>query len=155
MNKSTTYIVIGVVILAVVAGVVMLQSNNNSQAPSLEEEESMMPPMTEGEPESSLMVTYTDGGYSPNELKINKGETVTFTNESSQPMWTASAIHPNHMAYPRTDIKDCENSMMGMMFDACDGTSLGSSWTFQFNELGSWGYHNHLRPSHWGKIIVE
>jgi hypothetical protein len=58
--------------------------------------------------------------------------------------------------YPKTDIKNCgDDTMMRMMFDACAGTSAGSSWMFQFNETGSWGYHNHLRPNHWGKVIVE
>lgn len=153
---KTLYILIAVVLaVIVIGGVFVLQSNNSSQVPSLGEEENMMPPIVEEQPQSSLMVTYGDEGYSPKELMVKKGETVTFTNESSQPMWTASAIHPSHTAYPGTDVKDCGDSMMGMMFDTCAGTPMGSSWTFQFSETGEWGYHNHLRPTHWGKVIVE
>ena len=133
----------------------MLQLNNNSQLSSLEAEENMMPPMMEDQLQSAPMVVYSDGGYTPGELRIKKGETVTFKNESSQSMWVASAMHPSHTAYPGTDIKDCGNAMMGMMFDACVGTPIGSSWMFQFNEVGSWGYHNHMRATHWGKVIVE
>lgn len=154
---KTSYLLIGLlVVVVVIGGVIMLQSNNKSEAPSLGEEENIAPPMMEEQPQSSPTVTYTGEGYSSKELKITKGETVTFKNGSSQPMWTASAIHPSHTAYPKTDIKHCgDATMMTMMFDACAGTPMGASWMFQFNEIGEWGYHNHLRPSHWGKIIVE
>lgn len=139
---KTSYILIGIVIVVVViGGVFILQSNNN-------------PPAAE-QPQSSLTVMYSDGGYSPKELTIQKGETVTFKNESSQLMWTASAIHPSHEVYPGTSIQKCSNAPAGEMFDSCVGTPAAESWTFQFNEAGEWGYHNHLRPSHWGKVIVE
>lgn len=151
---KTSYIVIGIVIAVVaIGGVVMLQSNNNSQAPALEEEENMMPSIGGKAPN---MVIYTNEGYSPKELKIKKGESVTFKNESSQPMWTASAMHPTHTVYPGTDIKNCGNSaMMDMMFDSCSAVPSGESWKFQFNETGTWGYHDHMRATHFGKIIVE
>lgn len=150
---KTSYIVIAIVIAVVaIGGIVMLQSNNKPQAPALEEEESMM----EEASQSSPTVVYNDEGYSPKELTIKKRDTVTFTNGSSQPMWTASAVHPSHTVYPKTDIKNCGNAMMmDMMFDSCVGVPAGGTWEFQFNETGSWGYHNHLRPNHWGKVIVE
>lgn len=138
---KTSYILIGIVLVVVaVGGVMMFRDNNEPQTSS---------------PQSSLEVMYGDGGYSPGELKIKKGEAVTFKNESSQPMWTASAIHPTHGVYPGTSIAKCSSVPMGEMFDSCAGTSVGSTWMFQFNEAGEWGYHNHLRPNHWGKVIVE
>ena len=152
---KTSYIVIGIgIAVVIIGGVFLLQSSNNSQLPSLEEEENGILPMME-EP-TFLTVVYSDEGYSPKELRIKKGEIVTFKNESSQPMWTASAIHPSHTVYPGTDIKNCQNAMtVDVMFDSCDGISMGSVWKFQFNEVGEWGYHDHLRASHWGKVIVE
>ena len=153
---KTSYILIGIVIaVVVIGGVLMFQSNNNGQMPSLSEEENMMPPLGE-QVQSSPVVTYTDSGYSPKELTVKKGDIVTFTNMSSMPMWTASAIHPTHTVYSGTDIKNCGNpGMMDMMFDSCVSTPAGSSWTFQFNEAGPWGYHNHMQASHWGKVIVQ
>ena len=38
-------------------------------------------------------VLYTNSGYSPAEIKIKAGDTVIFKNESSNGMWTASALH--------------------------------------------------------------
>lgn len=153
---KTPYMLIGIIIaVVVIGGVFMLQSSNNSQTPTLGEEENMMPPL-EVQSQSSPTVVYGDEGYSPKELMIKKGEIVTFKNESSQPMWTASAVHPSHTAYPGTDIKNCGNAMMmDMMFDSCAGVPAREVWKFQFNETGGWGYHNHLKPSDWGKIIVE
>lgn len=142
---KTSYTVIGIVLVVVVIGGVMIFKSNN--APQI--------PLGEEQPQSSLTVIYSDGGYSPGELKIKKGEIVTFKNESSQPMWTASAIHPTHEVYPGTSIQKCSSAPAGKMFDSCAGTPAAESWTFQFNEAGEWGYHNHLRPSHWGRVIVE
>lgn len=93
-------------------------------------------------------VVQTDAGYSPKTLTIKKGSTVTFKNETKEASWTASAIHPTHGAYPTA------GGCLGSTFDACKGIQPGSSWSFTFDAVGSWGYHDHLNPSHFGKIIV-
>lgn len=100
-------------------------------------------------------VTYSDAGYSPKELHIKAGETVVFKNESSLEMWTASAMHPSHKAYPNTDIVKCSSVAPGMMFDECKSVPKGNEWPFKFTEKGTWGYHNHMNASHFGKVIVE
>ncbi len=100
-------------------------------------------------------VTYTDSGYSPNALTIKKGDTVTFKNQSSSGMWTASAMHPTHTAYSGTNAQqhcpDPENND----FDECKSDAPGTSWSFTFTKTGSFGYHNHSAASHFGKITVE
>lgn len=95
------------------------------------------------------VVTYTDAGYSPSTLRIKKGETVTFKNQSSQSMWTASAFHPTHRVYPTT------GGCLGSTFDACQGIQPGNSWSFKFDISGTWKYHNHLNPGDTGTIIVQ
>ncbi len=94
-------------------------------------------------------VTYTDTGFSPANLKIKKGENVTFKNKSSQSMWPASGAHPTHLIYPTT------GGCIGSTFDACKGVQPGDSWSFKFDILGSWKYHSHLNPSDFGTITVE
>ena len=98
---------------------------------------------------SENLVIYTDSGYSPKSLTIKKGETVVFKNESSRGMWTASAMHPTHNGYPTT------GGCLGSTFDECEAIQPGGSWSFKFDFAGSWGYHNHVSASHFGKIIVE
>ncbi|MBI4427304.1 MAG: hypothetical protein HY569_02380 [Candidatus Magasanikbacteria bacterium] len=94
-------------------------------------------------------ITYTGSGFSPAMLKIKKGETVIFKNQSAESMWPASAMHPTHAVYPTT------GGCIGSTFDACQNIQPGSSWLFQFNIVGNWKYHNHLNPSEFGAIIVE
>ena len=112
------------------------------------------PPVTETPP-ANHTVTYSNSGFSPSVVTIQRGNTVTFTNNSSGQMWTASAIHPTHRVYPGTDIDQCGSAPTGTMFDACTGTSPRNSWPFTFQNAGTWKYHNHLNPGHTGTIIVE
>jgi len=95
------------------------------------------------------VIVYSDNGFSPSPLMVKVGTTVTFKNNSSQAMWTASAKHPTHTVYPTT------GGCLGSTFDACRGVQPGDSWSFKFEVAGSWGYHDHLNPSHFGKIVVE
>ena len=94
-------------------------------------------------------VTILDSGYEPKELTIKKGDMVIWFNEGSRTNWPASASHPSHTVYPES------GGCIGSAFDACKGLLPGEEYSFQFNETGNWGYHNHLGPSKWGRIIVE
>lgn len=103
------------------------------------------------------VAVYTqDNSYNPKELIIQKGERVTFRNESGRNMWPASAIHPSHTVYPGTHIEKCrDGSDKSLLFDACQETAPGQEWSFVFHEVGTWRYHDHLNPSSTGTIIVE
>ena len=104
---------------------------------------------TEAKIAEEKTVTYTDSGFSPATLTIKKGETVVFKNQSAQSMWPASAKHPTHTAYPTT------GGCIGSTFDACKGVQPDNSWSFKFEVLGSWKYHDHLTPKDRGTITVE
>jgi len=100
-------------------------------------------------------ITYTDDGYSPNTLHVPIGTTVTFKNDSSRQMWTASDVHPTHTEYDDTSLgKHCPDTT-GTVFDECEGVKPGNSWSFTFTKPGSWNYHNHLFASDIGTIVVE
>jgi plastocyanin len=105
--------------------------------------------------EEIYVVSYTDSGYSPSTITIKKGETVTFKNESSRSMWPASAVHPSHRVYSGTSLEEHCPDTAGTAFDACKGYSPGQSWSFKFDKVGTWKYHDHLNPSATGTIIVE
>jgi plastocyanin len=87
------------------------------------------------------VVTYMNGGFTPSVLRIQKGESVTFKNQTSGDMWVASDTHPTHTELPG--------------FDAGKGMDQGDSYIYTFTKIGSWGYHNHANASHRGTIIVE
>lgn len=90
---------------------------------------------------TSVTVSYTSSGFSPNNLTIATGTTVTFINNSNGSMWVASDPHPAH-----TDFS---------AFDARKGYAKGQSYSFTFSKAGTYGFHNHLRDDDTGTITVQ
>lgn len=94
-------------------------------------------------------VFYTDSGFQPEKLVIERGETVTWFDRSPNPMWVASDFHPSHTRYDGTSLgQHCP----GSSFDQC---STGKRFSFTFEKKGSWGYHNHELAGHTGTIVVR
>src|SRR3989344_7627325 len=95
-------------------------------------------------------IEITSSGFNPPELTINAGETVTFINKDTEPHWPASAMHPTHLLYPVT------GGCIGSKFDACKELAQGETFTFAFNEIGAWKYHDHLKPGvYFGSVTVK
>ncbi|MBI5018824.1 cupredoxin domain-containing protein [Candidatus Gottesmanbacteria bacterium] len=90
--------------------------------------------MTQGE------VSYTDTGYTPATLTVKKGTKVTFRNDSSSGMWTASGVHPTHQLLPG--------------FDQLKSVAKGGVYEYTFAKVGTWKYHNHVKPTDGGTVIV-
>ena len=90
---------------------------------------------------SSVTVVYTDEGFSPKTVEIALGETVTFVNQSSVPMWVASDIHPTHDILPT--------------FDQFGVSGFDESYKYTFDQRGTWEYHDHVNASKVGTIIVR
>ncbi len=96
-------------------------------------------------------VTYSANGYSPSTVTIKKGGTVTWNGPSN--MWVASAPHPAHTGYDGTSRSThCSPSYSGPKpFDECAG---GSTYSFTFDKVGTWPYHDHMNASNFGTIVV-
>lgn len=105
-------------------------------------------------PDSNI-IEITSYGFSPSELEINQGEEVTWINKDSAKHWPASAMHPTHKVYPNSDIKKCGTDEQGVIFDSCKGLVNEESWSFVFNEKGTWSYHDHISSGKFGKIVVK
>ncbi len=86
-------------------------------------------------------VTVTDSGYSPSTLTIKAGDTVSFVNNSTHTVWTASDPHPQHTALPS--------------FDALKGFAIGTTYSYTFTKVGTWSYHDHQHSSMKGSIVVQ
>lgn len=158
MNKNITLIIAVIVIVVVaVAAYMMMQpanqqptdNNQNNEQPTNGEN-----PAGSIEP-TELEVIYTDTGYSPKELKVKVGDTVTFSNTSTGTVWTASAMHPNHTVYAGTSLQEHCQDPNNKAFDQCKAEGTGTNWTFTFDKAGTWRYHNHAQAAHFGSIIVE
>lgn len=103
-------------------------------------------------PPQEHIIEMSANGYSPSSLTIHHGDTVTWTNIDGTPNWPASAQHPTHTVYPGSSITKCPSDEI---FDACRALDQGESYSFTFDEVGEWFYHNHVDASQFGSITVE
>ena len=88
-----------------------------------------------------MTVEINPGGiFVPKSVTGKKGGTVTWVNKGSTPVWPASAFHPTHQVYPG--------------FDSLKGIQSGESYSFVFDRVGSWKYHDHLNASATGVVEV-
>ena len=102
-------------------------------------------------------IEITASGFFPKILTVSVGETVTFVNKDTAPHWPASDLHPTHTVYPGSDIKKCFDGTTdkSLLFDSCRALNGGESWSFTFNEAGTWDYHDHRNANLIGAIVVE
>ncbi|HIG95059.1 MAG: hypothetical protein QT05_C0008G0006 [archaeon GW2011_AR13] len=101
------------------------------------------------------IIKVNSSGFYPNILEINNGDKVIFVNIGDQNHWPASARHPVHDVYPGSNLQKCGTMERDKIFDSCGQIAYGEIYSFVFNEIGSWKYHDHLHPSLTGTIIVN
>jgi plastocyanin len=93
--------------------------------------------------------------FNPRTIRIQAGDTVTFRNNGPENHWPASNSHPTHRAYPDSNIDKCNTPEATRIFDACTPIGPGETYSFIFTQKGTWHYHDHLRASLQGTIVVE
>ncbi|MBI2063061.1 MAG: hypothetical protein HYT61_02360 [Candidatus Yanofskybacteria bacterium] len=89
----------------------------------------------------TVIITFTNGTATPNTINIKVGDTIKFINDNSIPHWPASGMHPTHQICPG--------------FDALHGINNGESYSFTFNEAKTCPWHDHLKPSVNGQIVIN
>lgn len=147
------YIIIVIIVIVVLGGGFYLmkkqpapqqQSSTATQTTQPSANQSMKAQPTSasgsGTTKAANAVSYTAEGFQPNTITIKAGQSVTWTNNSSDDVWIASNPHPTHTDYPG--------------FDELKGMSNGEGYSFTFTKVGKWGYHNHLNPSQQGTVVV-
>ncbi len=113
---------------------------------------------------SETVILISNEGFTPSEVRVSKGDVVTFVNVIKAPAWPASNAHPTHTRYP---VYDASGKFMGSeacfakgqpkpgAFDPCEEIQPGEMWSMTFEEVGRWAYHDHTNPTYGGVIIVE
>jgi plastocyanin len=104
---------------------------------------------------NTTVVNYTDSGFEPSTVEIERGETVQFVDLSGTPMWVGSNNHPRHTKYDGSSTREhCENgeAVNESVFDQC---SAGETYSFTFDKTGEFGYHNHQGPRDSGTVVVS
>ena len=107
-------------------------SSNQGQAQS-----SSSPTVSEA---GSVLITYSDQGFSPAEAKAKIGQQIEFKNTSNENIQVNSAPHPAHNLFPELNI---------------GAIAAGESKSVTFTKTGTYKYHNHLDVSQFGSIEVE
>lgn len=87
------------------------------------------------------VIEYQDGVFTPAELAIPVGTTVTFKNLGTQSVWPASGMHPTHLLCPG--------------FDSLRPLGPLENYSFTFQTAKTCPFHNHLSATEFGRIIVE
>jgi len=134
------FITIVIIILLIIGGYYLF-FNNDTAPITNNNQETPVNNTVPANTSKQVTVNYTDDGFSPSTVTINREDTVLFVNQSSETMWVASAPHPTHTDYPE--------------FDEKAAVSNGGSWSFIFDKVGTWKYHNHRDSSNTGTIVVQ
>ena len=88
-----------------------------------------------------VTIELTNSGFTPQEVFLKPGGTVTFVNKRNSHFWPASDDHPTHTIYPE--------------FDSHEALDPNESWDFTFIKTGTWKYHDHLSVAFTGIIHVS
>lgn len=150
-------LIIAAIIALIALGAFFFFANRNASAPAPVAETVVPETPVETTPPAET-ITFSDDGFSPSTITINAGDTVMFVNNSSSRMWVGADEHPTHTEYDGTSTREhCSNgnATSDAVFDQCEGTTAGSSWSFTFKKAGTFKYHNHTRASEGGTIIVR
>ena len=89
---------------------------------------------------AKAVITYNGSLFSPSQTTVNKGDTVTIKNDSSETIDIESTPHPIHTDNPQLNLGEIK---------------AGASKSFTVSKTGSWGYHNHLNETQTGTIVVR
>jgi plastocyanin len=132
--------IIGLIGIIIIVGFVVNRDSAQAPAPveniiDLNEPQTMVEP-----PIDSVVIEVTEDGFEPADVTIKLGDTVTFVNTKDRVIWPASNDHPIHTDYPE--------------FDPRRGFEKGDGWSFTFDRVGEWGYHDHVSPLDQGTITV-
>lgn len=132
-------IIIGVFILIIgVIGAYLFFTANTTETKSLSGTQFFF---EDAITDNDVVIHVTDNGFEPSEIDIAKGQRVVWINDTSAYTWPASNIHPTHSIYSE--------------FDPKEPFAPKEVWSFIFDKVGTWRFHDHLKPSKGGIVEVR
>lgn len=148
MNKTLVSVLVGsLALIVVIAGVLVYRMNVDRNTPAIPVPTPVVtvptPVQNEPTPEAimekkeEVVVNFDGAKFIPASVSVKKGTPVKFVNTGTTTMWVASAVHPTHGVYPEFDQK-----------------TTGNEYTFVFDKVGNWKYHNHAPFVAGGTISV-
>jgi plastocyanin len=134
-NKMNSKLILAIIVIIAIVGIVIVinkgSGNNVSTTPTSQ-------PVANKPVDSNIEVTAN--GFSPDTVTIARGTRVVWMNKSGTTVTVNSADHPTHQVYKPLNLGEFAN---------------GSSVQLIFDTAGTYKYHNHLKPSQTGTIVVQ
>lgn len=140
MNRK---IIVGVLLVAVVAGVgIYIASAGSTTKPYTKTatEQSTQPTTTPSNDTAVATITYSDSGFSPATTTVKAGDTLAIKNNGTAQLSMHSDPHPEHTDDADLNVGD---------------VAPGQTKTFKVTKTGSFGIHNHLKPSDSATIVIQ
>lgn len=94
--------------------------------------------------QAQITITYSSTGFSPSTVTVKSGGKITWVNKSGKQVQIGANPHPIHTG---------NREVSGGEFTL--NLQPGEEKTVVVSKVGTFGYHNHLRPSEEGTIVVE
>lgn len=142
MHKAVIGGIIALVIM--IGGVVWVSRSDTADAPAENATNSPQQTATDEAITQSTSeaptITFDGNSFSPSELTVPAGTTVTITNTSSREIQFDSDPHPAHTDNPELNVGTVEP---------------GQSETFTVTTTGEHGFHDHLSANITGTLTVE
>jgi len=113
------------------------RSSEQSTSPSINEDKRLAQ-IIAGQTEVSLT---SDGRFSPQTVSVEMGARVRWTNNDDAAHRVSSDPHPTHTNLPG--------------FDSLENIPPGFTYSYTFQERGTFTYHDHLNPTATGTVIVR
>ncbi len=142
MNKNIIIVLVIIVAAFFVWKFVPMGSAPVNVPVTTEDTSVTAPKMEDGTVAATINSVIYDGTkFTPSTMTVKQGDSITFVNDSTGGMSVASDPHPAHTIYPE--------------FDQYKTSAKGQkTFTFTFEKIGTWGYHNHLNSSAVGSVTV-
>ena len=148
--SSKNVVIILALVLLLVGGYLFVRSKNKPQVvenPAVSDSMNQTEPSTEPVASDSAMkkegqnITIDANGFSPKNVTIKVGESVTWVNKDTDEHQVNSAVHPTHQVYPP--------------LNTIGSLKSGQQRSLSFPEKGVFKFHDHLNPQFFGAVTVE
>ena len=148
MSRNTSIIIVVVLVLIVAGWLLTRPKQSATPVPTTQptqtstSTESASPAASEGATMSEKkVVNISSSGFTPQNMTVKVGDTVTWMNADSTSHTVNSDPHPTHTLYPILNT-------VGLI-------KAGEKKSLQFTSAGTYKYHDHLNPSLTGSVTVQ
>lgn len=142
MNKYNKFAAVGLIALS---AIILSACKTNSQSGTDDNSKNQAQTTSVEEKKGAATITATDLGFDPKEVTVNAGESITWVNNSSRTIQIGSANHPDHKINP-----DLTGGEYVVEIPAGQSKTVSAG-----TKVGRWAYHNHLKASEGGTVVIK